>query len=93
MSFTIQNALIPVERGDETADVQVADSCISAIEELVVWAPELPFVAEGKLQTIDVDVLRRELFDRSEWNRERQSQTVSAIEAHYRKVMNLQGYY
>ena len=31
MSFTIQNALIPVESGYETADVQVVDNCISAI--------------------------------------------------------------
>ncbi|WP_041622514.1 hypothetical protein [Oscillatoria nigro-viridis] len=92
MSFTIQNALLPVERGDETADVPVADSCISAIGELVFLAPELPFVAERKVQTIDVDDLRRELFDRSEWNSKRQSQTVSEIEAHYHKVMKLQGY-
>jgi guanine deaminase len=44
------------------------------------------------VKTIDVDALRRELFDRSEWTSKRQSQTVSEIEAHYRKVMNLQGY-
>ena len=31
MSFTIQNALIPVDSGYETADVQVVDNCISAI--------------------------------------------------------------
>ena len=31
MSFTIQNALLPVESGYETADVQVVDNCISAI--------------------------------------------------------------
>lgn len=31
MSFTIQNALILVESGYETADVQVVDNCISAI--------------------------------------------------------------
>jgi 5-methylthioadenosine/S-adenosylhomocysteine deaminase len=31
MSFTIQNALIPVDSGYETADLQVADNCISAI--------------------------------------------------------------
>jgi 5-methylthioadenosine/S-adenosylhomocysteine deaminase len=31
VSFTIQNALIPVENGYGTADVQVVDNCISAI--------------------------------------------------------------
>ncbi len=31
MNFTIKNALISVEDGYETADVQVADNCISAI--------------------------------------------------------------
>ena len=31
MSFTIQNALIPVDSGYETVDVQVVDNCISAI--------------------------------------------------------------
>ncbi|MEG4455250.1 hypothetical protein [Microcoleus sp. N9_A1] len=44
------------------------------------------------MQRIDVDDLRRELFDRSEWSSKRQSQTVSEIEAHYRQVMKLQGY-
>jgi cytosine/adenosine deaminase-related metal-dependent hydrolase len=57
-----------------------------------VWVNGKQIVAEGKVKTIDVDALRRELFDRSEWNSKRQSQTVSEIEAHYRKVMNLQGY-
>ncbi|MEG4232960.1 hypothetical protein QUA40_12745 [Microcoleus sp. Pol11C3] len=31
VSFTIQNALIPVDSGYETADVQVVNNCISAI--------------------------------------------------------------
>jgi cytosine/adenosine deaminase-related metal-dependent hydrolase len=57
-----------------------------------VWVNGKQIVAEGKVKTIDVDALRRELFDRSEWTSKRQSQTVSEIEAHYRKVMNLQGY-
>ena len=57
-----------------------------------VWVNGKQIVAEGKVKTIDVDALRRELFDRSEWTSKRQSQTVSEIEAHYRTVMNLQGY-
>ncbi|MEG4232961.1 hypothetical protein QUA40_12750 [Microcoleus sp. Pol11C3] len=44
------------------------------------------------MQTIEFDAWRRELFDRSKGTSKRQSQTVSEIEAHYRKVMNLQGY-
>lgn len=31
MSFTIQNALIPVDSGYETADLQVVNNCISVI--------------------------------------------------------------
>ena len=57
-----------------------------------VWVNGKQIVAEGKVKTIDVDALRRELFDRSEWNSKRQSQTVSEIKAHYRQVMKLQGY-
>jgi cytosine/adenosine deaminase-related metal-dependent hydrolase len=57
-----------------------------------VWVNGKQIVAEGKVKTIDVDTLRRELFDRSEWTSKRQSQTVSEIEAHYRQVMKLQGY-
>jgi cytosine/adenosine deaminase-related metal-dependent hydrolase len=57
-----------------------------------VWVNGKQIVAEGKVKTIDVDALRQELFDRSEWTSKRQSQTVSEIEAHYRQVMKLQGY-
>jgi 5-methylthioadenosine/S-adenosylhomocysteine deaminase len=57
-----------------------------------VWVNGKQIVAEGKVKTIDINALRRELFDRSEWTSKRQSQTVSEIETHYRKVMNLQGY-
>ncbi len=57
-----------------------------------VWVNGKQIVAEGKVKTIDVDALKRELFDRSEWNSKRQSQTVSEIEAPYRQVMKLQGY-
>ncbi len=42
MSLTIQNALIAVDSGYETADVQVVDNCISASKELVICSPELP---------------------------------------------------
>lgn len=54
-----------------------------------VWVNGKRVVADGKVTTIDVDALRQELFERSEWSTNRQSQTVSQIEAHYRSVMGL----
>ncbi len=54
-----------------------------------VWVNGEQIVAEGKVKTIDVDDLRRQLFDRSEWDSKRQSPMVSEIESHYRQVMNL----
>ena len=57
-----------------------------------VWVNGKQIVGDGKVKTIDVDDLRQQLFERSECNSKRQSQTVSEIETHYRKIMNLQGY-
>jgi 5-methylthioadenosine/S-adenosylhomocysteine deaminase len=57
-----------------------------------VWVNGEQIVAEGKVKTINVDDLRRQLFERSEWDSKRQSPMVSEIEAHYRQVMNLPGY-
>jgi 5-methylthioadenosine/S-adenosylhomocysteine deaminase len=54
-----------------------------------VWVDGKRIVAEGKVTTIDVDELQKELFARSQWIDHRQSQTVSQIEAHYRHVMGL----
>ncbi len=54
-----------------------------------VWVNGKQIVAEGKVKTIDVDDLRKELFDRSEWTSKRQSAMVTQIEDHYRQVMNL----
>jgi cytosine/adenosine deaminase-related metal-dependent hydrolase len=54
-----------------------------------VWVNGKRVVADGKVTTIDVEALRQELFERSEWSTNRQSQTVSQIEAHYRSVMGL----
>ncbi len=57
-----------------------------------VWINGRQIVGSGKVTTIDVDNLRQELFDRSEWSSKRQSPMVSEIESHYRQVMKLQGY-
>jgi len=54
-----------------------------------VWVNGKRVVADGKVTTIDVDALRQELFARSEWSTNRQSHSVSQIEAHYRSVMGL----
>ncbi|HEY9611181.1 amidohydrolase [Allocoleopsis sp.] len=54
-----------------------------------IWVNGKQVVAEGNVLTIDVDALRQELFERSQWSINRQSHTLSEIEAHYRSVMGL----
>jgi cytosine/adenosine deaminase-related metal-dependent hydrolase len=54
-----------------------------------VWVNGKQIVADGKVKTIDVDNLRQELFNHSQWQTTRKSQTVAQIEAHYRTVMGL----
>ncbi|PLZ95037.1 amidohydrolase [Fischerella thermalis CCMEE 5268] len=53
------------------------------------WVNGKQIIADGKVRTIDVDNLRQELFNHSQWDTQRQSQTVAQIEAHYRLVMGL----
>lgn len=54
-----------------------------------VWVNGKQIVANGKVTTINVDDLRQQLFERSQWDLNRQPQAVSQIEAHYRAVMGL----
>ncbi|MBD2607882.1 amidohydrolase [Scytonema hofmannii FACHB-248] len=54
-----------------------------------VWVNGKQIVADGKVTTIDVDNLRQELFNHSQWQTTRKSQTVAQIETHYRTVMGL----
>jgi cytosine/adenosine deaminase-related metal-dependent hydrolase len=54
-----------------------------------VWVNGKQIVADGKVKTIDVDNLRQELFNHSQWQPTRKSQSVAQIEAHYRTVMGL----
>jgi 5-methylthioadenosine/S-adenosylhomocysteine deaminase len=62
-----------------------------------VWVDGKQVVAAGKVTTVDVDRLRQDLFDQSQWysvhevslQENRQSPQVEAIEAHYRAVMGL----
>ncbi|WP_427157363.1 amidohydrolase [Aliinostoc sp. HNIBRCY26] len=53
------------------------------------WVNGKQIIANGKVTTINVDELRQELFNRSQWTTQRQSPTVAQIEAHYRQVMGL----
>ncbi|NDJ22381.1 amidohydrolase family protein [Nostoc sp. B(2019)] len=53
------------------------------------WVNGKQVIADGKVTTINVDELRQELFNRSQWDTQRKSQTVAQIEAHYRTVMGL----
>jgi len=53
------------------------------------WVNGKQIVSNGKITTIDVDDLRHQLFNRSQWSSKRSSQTVTQIEQHYRTVMDL----
>jgi 5-methylthioadenosine/S-adenosylhomocysteine deaminase len=54
-----------------------------------VWVDGRQVIAAGKVMTVDVDGLRRNLFEQSQWYSIRQSPKQQAIEAHYRAVMGL----
>lgn len=53
------------------------------------WVQGKRIVADGKVTTIDVDNLRKELFERSQWASDRPSKTLQQVETHYRSVLNL----
>jgi len=53
------------------------------------WVNGRQIVANGQVTTIDVDTLRQELFARSQWQVNRQSENVRQLEAPYRRVMGL----
>ena len=53
------------------------------------WVNGKQIVCDGKVTTINVDELRQELFNRSQWETKRKSQTVAQIEGHYRTFMSL----
>lgn len=54
-----------------------------------VWVNGKQIVTNGEVATVNVDELRQNLFERSQWDFNRQSKTVGEIEAHYREVMGL----
>lgn len=54
-----------------------------------VWVNGNRIVADSAVTTLDVNHLKQELFERSQWQTSRQSQTMQEMEAHYRLVMDL----
>nr|WP_228049036.1 amidohydrolase [Nodularia sp. LEGE 04288] len=53
------------------------------------WVKGKQIVTNGQVNTINLDNLRQELFNRSQWETKRKSQSVEQIETHYRQVMDL----
>lgn len=53
------------------------------------WVNGKQVIANGKVTTINVDKLREELFQRSQWQSMGKSPAVAQIESHYRQVMGL----
>ncbi len=53
------------------------------------WVNGKQIVADGEIATIDVEELRQELFNQSQWSVKHQSQITKEMEAHYRFVMGL----
>jgi 5-methylthioadenosine/S-adenosylhomocysteine deaminase len=54
-----------------------------------VWVNGKQIVANGKVTTVDVDKLRQELFNQSQWHTQQQSKSVKQVESHYRYVMGI----
>ncbi|MEH2111607.1 amidohydrolase [Nostoc sp.] len=54
-----------------------------------IWVNGKQIVKNHQVITINVDELRQELFNRSQSQTKRKSETVAQIEAHYRTVMGL----
>ncbi len=54
-----------------------------------VWVRGRHVIADGKLQTVDVESFRRTLFDYGQSHNQTQFKTIHQMEAHYRQVMGL----
>jgi cytosine/adenosine deaminase-related metal-dependent hydrolase len=53
------------------------------------WVNGKQIIENGQVTTINVDDLRKELFNRSQWETRGKSSTLEEIESHYRQVMGL----
>ena len=54
-----------------------------------VWVNGDRIVADGQVTQINLEYLRQQLFEHSQWITNRLSKTLSQVEAHYRSVMGL----
>jgi 5-methylthioadenosine/S-adenosylhomocysteine deaminase len=54
-----------------------------------VWVNGKQIVSEGKMTTVNVNQLRQDLFEKSQWMGDLPSPTRQAMEDHYRAVMGL----
>lgn len=53
------------------------------------WVNGKQIIANGQFTTVNIDELRTELFNRSQWETREKSPGVGQIEPHYRQVMGL----
>ncbi|MDB9374680.1 amidohydrolase [Nodularia sphaerocarpa] len=53
------------------------------------WVNGKQIVSNHHVNTINIDKLRQELFNRSQWETKRKSPSVAQIETHYRQIMDL----
>jgi 5-methylthioadenosine/S-adenosylhomocysteine deaminase len=54
-----------------------------------LWVNGRLMVTEGQVTTIDLDWLKREIWQRSQWNRDRSETSLRPAELRYRRVMGL----
>ncbi|MDP5338848.1 MAG: amidohydrolase [Nodularia sp. (in: cyanobacteria)] len=53
------------------------------------WVNGKQIISNHQINTINIDNLRQELFNRSQWETKRKSQTVAQIETNYRQIMDI----
>ncbi|WP_414529354.1 amidohydrolase [Nodularia chucula] len=53
------------------------------------WVNGKSIISNSQINTINLDKLKQELFNRSQWESKRQSPTVAQIETHYRQIMDI----
>ncbi|MEA5579807.1 amidohydrolase [Nodularia harveyana UHCC-0300] len=53
------------------------------------WVNGKGIISSGQINTINIDNLKQELFNRSQWENKRKSPGVAQIETHYRQIMDL----
>lgn len=54
-----------------------------------VWVNGKQIVTKGQVTTVNIDMLKQELFNRSNWGNDRYTTSLGAMETQYRSVMGL----